>query len=234
MQSLHPEYDDLVARFIQSDSLTHFRESVDAHRLALKPEDAVNLLAESSQGRVNLNKRAAELYEVLLSERQARKEQEKALGKSTEEALWLDKEMRKYLEQSNWFEEQLKSSLEKSVALQEQLDEHSWHLERQTVQLEEQAAQLEKQAAQLERQSQQVEEQKLELDRRAELARDQSREIETLHDLLKQCRSEFTRTDEALGLAQQSAAGLSAELVEMKQSRSWRYTAWMRRTKGGL
>ena len=59
-------------------------------------------------------------------------------------------------------------------------------------------------------------------------------ERETLARLLAECRETFRQTDEALAEAQAGLHKASGELQMIKQSRSWRYTAWLRRFKGGL
>jgi GT2 family glycosyltransferase len=59
-------------------------------------------------------------------------------------------------------------------------------------------------------------------------------ERETLSRLLEECRESFRQTDEALAEAQAGLQKASGELQMIKQSRSWRYTAWLRRFKGGL
>jgi GT2 family glycosyltransferase len=227
MEALHPQYNEMVTRFIQKDPLGEIREAVDAARLAQNPLDATHLLQECSQRQQSLKKHTVELNDVLLGERKARASLEKTLGKTlqqeawldkqmrsaTEKSSWLDQELRKSTEKAQWLEKQLRESLEKSVWLQQRLDEQSGKIERQSVEIE--------------RQSQDIMQ-------RAELALQQTAEIESLTDLLRHCREEFSQTDRALGQAQRSAAQLSDEVAKMKQSRSWRYTAWLRRVKGGL
>ena len=59
-------------------------------------------------------------------------------------------------------------------------------------------------------------------------------ERETLDRLLADCRETFRQTDEALAEAQAGLQQATGELQVIKQSRSWRYTAWLRKFKGGL
>jgi len=66
-------------------------------------------------------------------------------------------------------------------------------------------------------------------------------ESKSLSNLLQQSRMEFSRTDEALTQAQQLVvqfreheAQLCAQINQIQQSRSWRYTAWLRRLAGSL
>ena len=76
--------------------------------------------------------------------------------------------------------------------------------------------------------------QKQELIRLADIERHNKVEIESLNNLLKQSRAEFSRTDAALAEAQQLVAQLNDNIGQIKQTRSWRYTAWFRKLEGSL
>ena len=66
-------------------------------------------------------------------------------------------------------------------------------------------------------------------------------ENETLNELLLKTRADFSMTDNALSKTQQDLAQSikrlaqkSEEFNQIKQSRTWRYTAWIRRIAGSV
>jgi len=83
--------------------------------------------------------------------------------------------------------------------------------------------------------------QKQELSRLGEIEKHIKAESKSLSNLLQQSRVEFSQTDEALTQAQQLVAQsreheaqLCEQIIQIQQSRSWRYTAWLRRLTGSL
>ena len=107
----------------------------------------------------------------------------------------------------------LKKSLEKSVWLEEELEERINLCDRQ----------------------------QREITGLADQNRNFGLENETLNKLLLETREDFSKTDNALNKVQQDLAQsikrlaqMSVEFNQIKQSRSWRYTAWIRRIAGSL
>jgi O-antigen biosynthesis protein len=185
MRRLHPDYGDLVSRFLEQDPLAPFRAAVDRLRLETRPEDGVNLLSESFE-------RQQALKEKLSSLDRLRRGQEKQLATALEHVAWLDKQHKEQYQLARYSEKKL-------TEVSGQYDELNGNYQR----LE-----------------------------HAHLGLQQERE--TLSRLLEECRETFRQTDEALAEAQAGLQKASGELQMIKQSRSWRYTAWLRRFKGGL
>ncbi len=108
-------------------------------------------------------------------------------------------------------EETLRGSLEKSVWLEEELA---------------------RQVEQLTRQIKLYGQQEHELAKLTEIEKHVRAESTSLSTLLQESRGEFTKTDEALAQAQQTVVELSHQINQIQQSRSWRYTAWIRKLAG--
>ena len=185
MRRLHPQYGELVTRFLEQDPLAPFRAAVDRLRLQKRPEDGVNLLAESVERQQALVQRLAEVDRL-------RREQETQLAKALEHVSWLDKQHKEQYQLARYSEKKLSE-------VSGQYDELNGRYQR-------------------------LEHAHLGL----------QRERETLDRLLADCRETFRQTDEALAEAQAGLQQATGELQVIKQSRSWRYTAWLRKFKGGL
>ena len=117
MQSLHPQYDEQVTRFILEDPLAPYRRKINSLRLIQKPEDAVSIMAELGESRTVLR-------DILRAERDARKAQEALFAKALEKNVWLEKELEKQLELCSRQEQEL-------AALQER--ERHYKLENETL-----------------------------------------------------------------------------------------------------
>jgi GT2 family glycosyltransferase len=80
MTNLHPDYHQLISKFLQSDPLYDARRNVDAIRLREKPEDFDAILEEHFRYTRSILARVAENHEAMISEQEQRQTLERILA----------------------------------------------------------------------------------------------------------------------------------------------------------
>jgi GT2 family glycosyltransferase len=221
MEQLHPTYPGLVRDFIDEDPLAPLRGNVTRLRTQRNPADVGEILSEAEQSAAMLRQQSRE-------ERAALSRTEARLREALEHNAWYQSqheslqqqafEGREYQRLFAEAQEQARRVDEGVRNLQDLLERRQQDLARAL----EKAVWFEKkygESIQLANQRQQ----KLE---------SVAHEIQSLTQQLADCRQQFSATDAALGEAQRLNIRLNDELQQIKTSRVWRYTAWLRKPRG--
>jgi len=236
MREIHPGYDQAIHDFIAANTLEPFRRRVSLARAQASPECLEQLLNEHQQ-------ETAQLTRMWLDQFGAYKMTDHALEELTGDHLKLEqnyKELVATYQQTAEYQQAVEGITDKRQQELRALDEHNRELQQVVATRDQQLADARNSNARLET-------------RIAELSNiiaDKQQEMEnnaaTLSGLLQQSREEFEKTDQALAEAQHSnqqlfdrvsdleerAALAEQELAAHVASRSWRYTAWLRKLGG--
>ena len=243
MRRLHPDYDQSVQDFLSADPLARYRHKVNLLRAKQFPADIETLLLEQQQENSQMSVRLAEQY-------RAYKATDQALGEAHKRLVELSQHNDPALVQSVSERDEYKRLYNKTLEQLQLTDQANEELQSlvklrdtQLAETQEAAAGLEAHVAEL---AQVLRKQQTDIEQ-LNLVRDEETAARTkLIEQLQQSSTDFDRTDAALGEAQLANQQLHDQVSQLEQranlaeqelaahvtSRSWRYTAWLRKIGG--
>lgn len=126
MSNLHPNYHQLISKFLQSDPLYNARKNVDAVRLRKKPTDFGAILEEHFHYTQSILVRVAENHKAMLSEQEQRQTLERMLADARKQFSETDRA----LTEAQGVVDDLNEELKNAQIYAEHLKEHIKNMEK--------------------------------------------------------------------------------------------------------